>query len=62
MSRYVKAYSRTVGDVFNKEHRNVLRDIMVLVEKVERSNERTGSLGQLKFEPTYFSQSTYTDR
>jgi Rha family phage regulatory protein len=62
MYRYVKAYSRTVGDEFGKEHWNVLVEIRTLDKKIEQSNERTGKLGQLKFEPTYIFQSTYTDR
>jgi phage regulator Rha-like protein len=62
MYRYVKAYSRTVGDEFGKEHWNVLVEIRTLDKKIEQFNERTGKLGQLKFEPTYIFQSTYTDR
>ncbi len=54
--------SRTVHKVFDKEHRNVLRDIRELIERVERSEERTGSLDGLKSEPTYFYQSTYVDK
>ncbi len=48
--------------MFDKNHQHVLRDIRELIEKVERSEERTGSLGQSKFGPTYFFQSTYIDR
>ncbi len=61
MSRYVKAYSRTVHKVFDKEHKHVLRDIRELIERVERSEERTGSLGGSKSGPTYFYQSAYVD-
>ncbi len=61
MSRYVKAYSRTVHEVFNKRHDNVLRDIRELIERVDQSEERTGSLDGLKSEPIYFYQSTYVD-
>jgi len=53
--------SRTVGDVFGKKHKNVLRDIRGLIERVEQSEERMGSLDGLRFEPIYFYQSTYVD-
>ncbi len=50
MSRYVKAYSRTVHKVFDKNHKNVLRNIRELIEEVDLSNERTGAFNLLKFE------------
>ena len=59
MYRYVKAYSRTVGDVFRRSHDNVLRDIRELIEKVERSEERTGNISLLKYEGSDFIESTY---
>jgi hypothetical protein len=39
-----------------------LRDIRILIEKVEQSKERTGGLDALKFEGIYFYQSTYLDK
>ena len=41
--------SRTVADVFRRRHDHVLRDIRVLIEKVERFEERTGNISQSKF-------------
>lgn len=49
MSPYVIISSRTVRDVFNKEHKNVLRDIERVTEKVERSEERTENLDGSNF-------------
>ena len=54
--------SRTVHEVFGKEHRNVLRDIEKLIEKIKQSKERRGHLGGLRSELTYFYQSAYIDR
>ena len=49
--------------MFNKEHKNVLRDVDRLIEKVKRSEEKTGNFeGAPKFGATYFFQSTYVDK
>ena len=53
--------NRTVGEVFNKVHKNVLRDIERVTEKVERSKERTGDISLLKFEERDFIKSTCID-
>ncbi len=45
--------------MFGKEHRHVLRDIKELIEKVERSKERTGNISQSKSGPSDFIKSTY---
>ncbi len=47
--------------MFNKRHDNVLRDIRELIERVDRSNERTGNINLLKFEEIDFIKSTYLD-
>ena len=59
MYRYVKAYSMTVGDDFRRRHDNILRDIRELIEKVERSEERTGKISLLKYEGSDCIESTY---
>jgi Rha family phage regulatory protein len=51
----------TVGDDFRRRHDNILRDIRELIEKVERSEERTGKISRLKSEPPNFIESTYID-
>ncbi len=54
MSRYVKACSGPVHEVFDKRHGHVLRDIREAIETIERVNKDSDSRGQLKFEPSYF--------
>jgi len=49
MSPYVNISSWKVHEVFNKRHDNVLRDIENLIEKVERSEERSGGISRSKF-------------
>ncbi len=53
--------SRTVHKVFDKEHFHVLRDIRELIEKVERSEERTGAFNQSNSGLINFIKSTYRD-
>ncbi len=61
MSRYVKAYSRTVHKVFDKEHKNVLQKIDNIIEDIDDSGEDSECLDQLKFQPIYFIENTYKD-
>ncbi len=51
--------SRTVHKVFDIRHDHVLRDIRELIEKVERSKERTGDISQSKSGQSDFIKSTY---
>ncbi len=46
-------------EVFKRRHDNVLRDIGELIEKVDRSEERTGNISRLKSEQSDFIKSTY---
>jgi len=61
MSRYVKACSRTVGDVFKRRHDNVLMDIREAIETIEQLDKESESLGDPKFGLANFIESTYRD-
>ncbi len=47
--------------MFGIRHDHVLRDIRELIERVDRSNERTGVFNLLKSEEINFIESTYRD-
>ncbi len=62
MSRYVKACSRTVHEVFGKDHKNVLQKIDSIIKDDEDDfGEDSECLDQLKFQPVYFIESAYRD-
>ena len=46
-------------EVFNKEHRHVLRDIEKLIDEADQSDERTGHISRSKFGSSNFIKSTY---
>ena len=49
-------------DVFDKEHRHVLRDIEELIDEADQSDVRTGNSNGSKFGSINFIKSTYTDK
>ena len=61
MSRYVKACSRTVREMFDKEHFHVVRDIRKVIKTIERLGKDSESLDPPKFGEIYFIESTYKD-